>query len=232
MAAGLKTFAERVRIRYLLRTATIDVTAGTYQCSCARMTMVTIIAVSTAPLGNSQTFLRHRRTNRSTIAATRTADPIPVITVETPSPGAAIAVRINRTIVSRPLGVLKNRRTLRTRTSYKGQARRLITLEIGGHNEAFHAHPNQERDALLGAHDKGRSGESVGEHGSRRNDRGAGDRTCRSVDPWIKYVLASFIVTRSADGLIREAETLGEFAIVARMADSDRPRLALRVEAA
>ena len=51
---------------YLLRIAATEVMATTYQGSCARSTIATIMAVSTAPLGNSQAFFLTRRISAST----------------------------------------------------------------------------------------------------------------------------------------------------------------------
>src|ERR1035441_9555205 len=65
-AAGLNTLAERERTRYLLRTAATEVMVVTYHGSCARSTIATIMAVSTAPLGNSHTLFPARRMSRST----------------------------------------------------------------------------------------------------------------------------------------------------------------------
>ena len=57
----------------MLRTAATDVIVTTYQGSCARSTIETIMAVSMAPLGNSQVpFLSHRA-NRSVTPAIATA---------------------------------------------------------------------------------------------------------------------------------------------------------------
>ena len=60
-AAGLNTFAVRERKMYLLRTASTEVMVITYHGSCARSTIATIMAVSTAPLGNSQACFLTRR---------------------------------------------------------------------------------------------------------------------------------------------------------------------------
>src|SRR5689334_7728857 len=53
-AAGLNTFAERVRKTYLLTTAIAEAQAGTYHGSWGLSTIATISPVSMAPLGNSQ----------------------------------------------------------------------------------------------------------------------------------------------------------------------------------
>src|SRR5664279_662703 len=92
-AAGLNTLAERERTRYLLRTAATDVMVVTYHGSCARSTIATIMAVSTAPLGNSHTFFPARRMSRSTRPAAIVAITKPGATVRMPSAGAAMAAR-------------------------------------------------------------------------------------------------------------------------------------------
>src|ERR1017187_8160358 len=112
-AVGLNTFATRERKMYLLRIATTEVMVVTYHGSCARSTIATIMAVSTAPLGNSQAFFLARRISASTRPAAIVALTSPGATKRTPWPEAAMAARTTRMMVSRPFGVLKNLFALR-----------------------------------------------------------------------------------------------------------------------
>src|ERR1022692_196395 len=111
-AAGLNTFADRERKTYLLSTPATDAIDVTYHGSCARSTIATIVAVSTAPLGNSQTFFLARRITASTTPAAIVAPAIPDATAPAPWPGAAMTASASRMMVSRPFGVLQNFFTL------------------------------------------------------------------------------------------------------------------------
>src|SRR5580698_3666088 len=199
-AAGLNTFAVRVRIRYLLDTATTDSASGTYQCSCARTTIVTIIAVSTAPLGNCQIPRRSLRMHTSTTPAITAADPMLSATASTPSPGAAIAVRHSRTMVSSPLGVLKKRNALCT-----AQARRAQQLKAGSDDESFHAHAHQQGNALLRIENERGRGQRVRQHRAGRHDGGARDAARCLAAARIQNVLPALVGARGADGPVRDA---------------------------
>src|SRR5262245_41347125 len=141
-AAGLNTFAVRERKAYLLRTPRTEVIVTTYHGSCARSTIATIIAVSTAPLGNSQTFFLTRRIRRSTNPAAMVAVPSPAATAWIPCPGAAIAMKIARMMVTRPFGVLKKLFALRI----VAQALCLIPFQLRRHDQAVYAHAIQQVD--------------------------------------------------------------------------------------
>src|SRR5258708_38145162 len=132
-AAGLNTFAARERNMYLLRIAATEVRVVTYHGSCARSTIATISAVSTAPLGISQTFFLARRISASTRPAATTALTSPGATVQTPWLGAAMATRITRIMMSRPFGVLKNFVALRR----MAQASRFEALQTECHDHPF-----------------------------------------------------------------------------------------------
>src|SRR5438270_8431928 len=144
-AAGLNTFAERDRRIYLLNTPAIDVTVTTHHGSCARSTMATIIAVNTAPLGNSSASFLTRRMNISTRPAPSAAASIPGPTVRIPCPGAASAVSARRMMVSRPFGVLKKFFALRRNP----QPPRLVPLQVRREQQPLHTHPLQQCDPRL-----------------------------------------------------------------------------------
>ena len=96
---------------YLLRMATMEVIVVTYQGSSDLRTITMMTALRIAPLGNSQAFLVARRISASSNKAAKTALTSPGPTTGMPSPGAAMATRIVRMMVSKPLGVAKNFRS-------------------------------------------------------------------------------------------------------------------------
>src|ERR1035437_1497855 len=149
-AAGLNTLATRERKMYLLRTAATEAMVVTYHGSCARRTIATIMAASTAPLGNSQAFFLARRISASTRPAAIVALASPDATARIPWPGAAMATRITRMMVSRPFGVLKNFLALR----HMRQASRFVPLQLRRHDQPVHAHAIQELDAVFRAKHK------------------------------------------------------------------------------
>src|SRR6185437_11879143 len=139
-AAGLKRLALRDRKMYLLSTAATDVIVTTYHGSCVRSTIETIIAVSTAPLGNSQAFFRNQRIATSTRPEPAIAASMPVNTARRPSPGAAMAANTIRMIVSMPFGVLKNFPILR----HILETSCCRTIEIAREDQAVNAHALQK----------------------------------------------------------------------------------------
>src|SRR5262245_18504966 len=157
-AAGLKTFAERERMTYLLNTAATETAVVTYHGSCGRRTMAVIIAVRTAPLGNS------RRMTASTSPAATTALSSPGAMARIPSWVAAMPMKMARMTISRPFGVRKNRRrpVMSRRTT---QAPGLEGFEAGRKDQAFDPHPFEKLDACRRTHHEGRSGKCVGQHG-------------------------------------------------------------------
>src|ERR1017187_4283419 len=149
-AAGLNTFADRERKTYLLSTPATDAIDVTYHGSCGRSTIATIMAVSTAPLGNSQAFFLARRISASTRPAAIVALTSPAATAGTPSPGAAMAARITRMIVSWPFGVLKKVFALR-RTA---PASRFVPRQLRCRDQPVHPHAGQEPNAVFRAKHK------------------------------------------------------------------------------
>ena len=125
----------------------------------------------------------------------------------TPSPGAAMAVRLTRMMISTPLGVLKKRMTLCT-----AQSGRTEYIEPGGDDEALHTHARQQRNALLRIQNERSRRERVGEHRAGRDHGGARDPTCRLTTAWIKNMRSAFIVARRAHGPVRNAEAIDEIA--------------------
>src|SRR5579862_2812758 len=168
-AAGLNTLAERERNMYLLRTAATAVMATMYHGSCARKTIAVMRAVSTAPLGNSQTFFIALRISVSTKAAAMVALTSP-LAAPIPWGGAAKTTKITRIMVSRPLGVLKKFLALRRMT----QTSRFIALQFWSHNQPVHAMAIQKLDAGFRTKHKCGRCESIGQHRSGRDHRHAG----------------------------------------------------------
>src|ERR1700722_20345647 len=142
---------------YLLRIAAIEVMVTTYQGSCARSTIATMMAVSTAPLGNSQTRFVARRISRSTNPAAIVALASP-LSAPTPSCGAAIATKATRMIVSRPFGVLKKLLTLPVLCLRPmAEASRFVALQFRRYDQSAHTHAIQELNAGFRAeHERGR----------------------------------------------------------------------------
>src|SRR5579863_3945747 len=178
---------------YLLSTAATEVMLMTYQGSCALRTMVTIMAVRMAPLGNSHACFLFLRIRRSTTAAAATALRSLGATTATPSCGAASAIRIARMMVSRPLGVLKKffaaRRLRRIAQSLCFEA-----LQFRRQNYAFHTHALEQCDSLRWAkHKRGRR-ESIGQHGVGRNHGHAGSGVRRRARARIQDVAAALVV--------------------------------------
>src|SRR5579862_8422264 len=162
-AAGLNTFADRDRKTYLLRIAATAVIVTTYQGSCARSTIATIMAVRIAPLGNSQVFFLTRRMTASARPPTTVAVPSPLATARTPSPRVAIATRIVRMMSSRPFGVLKKFLSLRS----MAQPFRLVPLEFRRHDHSVRTHAVEELNTFFGPEHEGSGCQSIGQHGSR-----------------------------------------------------------------
>src|SRR5579863_566175 len=144
-AAGLNTFADLERRTYLLRTPITDVMVVTYQGSCARSTIVTIMAVMTAPLGNSQDFLRKRRIRTSVRPAAMVELTSPTIAERVSCAGVATAIRINKMRITKPFGVLKKLWILCCMTQASG----LVAFHILRHDEAFDAQAIQELQAFF-----------------------------------------------------------------------------------
>src|SRR5271169_1511627 len=144
-AAGLNTFADLERRTYLLRTPITEVMVVTYQGSCARSTIVTIMAVMTAPLGNSHDFFRNRRIRTSVRPTAMVELRSPTIAERVSRAGVATAVRIKRIRITRPFGVLKKLWILRCMTQASG----FVAFHILRHDETFDAQPIQELDAFF-----------------------------------------------------------------------------------
>ena len=169
---------------YLLTMASADVQAGTYHGSWGLKTIATITPVRIAPLGNSQAFRFLRRIGASIRAATATALARPGATCAMPSPIAAMTVRTAKTMVRRPFGVRKNRRT------ETGKTLRRIALQSRGHNQPIHALTLEQLNAVGGAkHERGR-GKRVGRHRGGCDDGHARDRIRGCPCAWIENVMA------------------------------------------
>src|SRR5436190_5889893 len=241
-AAGLNRLPARDRNAYLDRTATTDAAVATYHGACALSTMATIIAVSTAPLGNSHRVWRARRMIASRSPATATAPKSAGATVPMPSCGAAMAARTARTMVRRPFGVLKKRRM--AFTLFTPQACGLEALECGREDQPADAVPLEKANAVGGAEHEHCGGEGIGEHGRRRDDSDAGSGRWRRAGPGIENVVflppkggsheivacveivaghRAFVVAGGADGPIRDAQRVDQLAVAARMPDADGP---------
>src|SRR3569832_742254 len=169
-AAGLKTFADLERNTYLLTTATEAVKASTYQGSWARRTIATIMALSTAPDGNSQTPFRMRRTTRSMPPPAAIAAASPMAIGRQPWPGAASPIHAARTSVSRPFSVAKNLTNLRRIAETSGFEAR----EPGCEDQAFDSHALEEGNPAFRPHDKSRRGQRIRDHRGGRNHGDAG----------------------------------------------------------
>src|SRR5687768_17326493 len=92
------------------------------------------------------------------------ASPMP--TRATPASAIANPVRTASTMMSKPLGVRKNRRITE-------QTSRLKTFQCRRDDQAFYAVAVEQANSLGRTQDKRGSRQGVGHHGRRRNDRGA-----------------------------------------------------------
>src|SRR5688572_13397924 len=139
-----------------------------YQGSWGRRIIATIMAVRTAPLGNSRFCSLAQMITASNRPATVTALKSPGATARMPSCGAAIATSMTRIMVSRPLGVRKNfhiAQVLR-RTA---QSFRLEPFQGGRHDQTFYSHPMKELNPRFRTQHECGGCERVSQHRVRRN---------------------------------------------------------------
>src|SRR6185369_15475362 len=157
--------------------------------------------------------------------ATRIAAARPGATILRPSRGCADnRTRTARPMISKPFGVLENRRTATRVLFHTGS---FVPLQRGRDDQSVHAEVVEQANTFEGAQHEHRRCESIRKHCCRSDNGGAGNVRGRRSGAWIQNVMligfgrmTPFVITRCAHSPSRNREYVDQFAVNPRVPDT------------